>query len=245
MKVSELYESSPVRGNEVYIVGTGPTLRVFPVEYLRDKTCILLNNAHRILPGFGPVAFSNHRAFLEKDNCRCPVQIVKGRHKYGENPTRTDNHVSWNDPKYHVFSYREPPWDKRSHFEDASLWAEPDFYWNTPRGTVAIFACQFALLAGATAIHLVGCDCCEFTGLDPHPEKPKDDMTLKCASRKARGPKSMAHDYDSYARGLDRLVREARERFNVPILHCSPFPGFGREQQQFRAMQDWADAGWW
>ena len=241
MRVSELYPKSPCRGQEVYIVGTGPTLRVFPVDYLKGKVCILLNNAHRILPGLGPVAFSNHRAFLQKDNCQCPVQVVKGRLKYDPNPERTDNHVEWEDPKYHVFSYREPPWDNISHFDDASLWREPDFYWNTPHGSVSIFACQFALLAGATAIHLVGCDCCEFTGKNADHEK---DGLLKCASHKARGPKSMRHDYDAYARGLMRMVREGRKRFGVPIFTCSPFPGFGREQEQFRELQQYADNGW-
>lgn len=253
MKVSELYgKKGPCQGRDVYIVGTGPTLRVFPVDFLKDKCCILLNNAHRIVPELGPIAFSNHQAFLLKDECQLPFQIVKARLKYEQDrsPLATDNHVSWKSPDYYCFSYREPiiDWkgtniqtgDTWSHHDEQALWKEPDFYWNERKGSVSIFACQFALLAGAKSISLIGCDCCEFEGTngDGRPER------LKCASRKARGPVDMKHNYDAYARGLMRMVHEARKKFGVPIFNLSPFPGFGREQEQFRELQDWSDNGW-
>ena len=257
MRVSELYPRESRKGllefEDVYIIGTGPSLRVFPVGYLKKKTCILLNTAHRILPECGPVAFSNHVDFLRgkppvRPECTCPVQIVKGRLKYQDHPSpvRPDNHVPWNDPDYHVFSYREPfvssktetfrTGDEWSHFDERALWGEPDFYWNVRKGSVAIFAVQFALLAGARSITLVGCDCCEFHGTD--------GTAFPYASDQNAGPPNIIHNYGQYAAGLDRLAKEARIKFGVPLMHLSPFPGFGREQSQFIEFQTWGKNEW-
>ncbi len=249
MKVSDLYGfDGPCYGRDVYIVGTGPSLRVFPVDFLKDRCCILLNTAHRILPDVGPIAFSNRLDFLQAkpglhDECRCDIQIVKGRLKWQDSPgpERTDNHVRWSDERYHVFSYREPPWDSFSHFDEVALWKEPDFYWNVNKGTVAIFAAQFAALAGAKSVSLIGCDCVELGGRDGG---GKEIESLACAARANRGPKGMVHHYEQYAAGLNRLAKELRKRFNIPLLHLSPFPGFSREQQQFREFQEWGDNGW-
>ena len=49
MKISELYGSEAEK--TIYIVGTGPSLRVFPVEFLRDKITIGLNNAWQSVNG--------------------------------------------------------------------------------------------------------------------------------------------------------------------------------------------------
>lgn len=41
MKISSLYNKHP--GETIYIVGTGPSLRVFPLDFLKDKITIGLN----------------------------------------------------------------------------------------------------------------------------------------------------------------------------------------------------------
>lgn len=252
MKVSDLYnDDGPLIGHDVYIVGSGPSLRVFPVDFLKGRCCILLNTAHRILPGLGPVAFSNNLDFLAPKGklhpaCECEYKVIKGRLKWEwiSRPwENADNHVDWDDPRYYVFSYREPKMehaktgevmstgDTWSHYDDCALWKEPDFYWNVRKGTVAIFAVQFALLAGAKSITLIGCDCCDFG-------------ERKFASSHNAGPVNMVHNYEQYAAGLNRLAKEARERFGVPLLHLSPFPGYGREQQQYLEFLKWGDNGW-
>lgn len=233
MKISNLYSTrpddkwgtvpGPFRGQDIYIIGTGPSMTVFPLDWLRGKTCVLLNDAQKHLPGLGPIAFSNNLKFLA--GCGLPYQIVKGRLRFDPDPERDDNHCPWDDPGRYVFSYRERPWDAVSHHDLSTLWKEPCHYWNTRRGSVSIFAVQFALLAGAKSITLVGCDSCE---LGPNAEY--------IAGKKAT---AVRHDYDAYAAGLMTLNREARERFRVPMMTLSPFMGLSRERQQYQEMRKW------
>lgn len=223
MKVSALYgPASPLAHQDVYIAGTGPSLNVLPPGYLKNRCCILLNDAQKFIPGLGPVAFSNNRRFLK--GCDLPFQIVKARLKFDPHPQRDDNHVRWNDPRYYCFSYREPPWDAVSHHDPSRLWTEPNHYWNEPGGSVVIFCLQFALQCSPRSIHLVGCDCCDLSGLEYLSPK---------SSRNVR------HDYAAYARGVMRMIREGRERFGIPIVSLTPFAGLRRHEEQYQEMLTW------
>ena len=217
MRVSELYDNWA--GQDCYIVGTGPSLNVFPLELLREKNCILLNDAQKHLPGLGPIAFANNRDCL--DGCQLPYQIVKGRLKFAKNFEQTDNHVPWDHPRYHVFSYREPPWDALSHNDEASIFAEPDFYWAPKKGSVSAFAVQFALLAGFRTIYLVGCDCNAIGGAEYVAGKFGATMRRK---------------YAAYQYGLLRLHREAIRR-GVSMVSVQPFFGLGWHEHQYQEMQ--------
>jgi hypothetical protein len=220
MKVSDLYNDPAIRGHDVYIVGLGPSMRVFPTSFLKNKLCVLLNDASKIFQ-LGPIAFTNHKQWIEPVNIQhIKYQIVKARCKSDLNPHKTDNHVPWNHQIYYCFSYREHPWDKVSHYDKNQLWKEPDYYWNMKDGTVAIFAVQFALLAGAKSITLVGCDCIALQG---------QHYVAKDISKY----KQKQHNYDNYAKGLLILREEAQKRFNVPLLTLTPFCGLGREQTQY------------
>lgn len=226
MKVSDLYApNGPFVGREIYIVGTGPSMRVFPIEYLKNKTCILLNDACRFLP-LGPVAMTNNRKWVEPlNNQLIKYTIIKARLKSDPNPQRDDNHVPWNHQAYYCFSYRDPRWDKVDHLDRAQLWQEPCHYWNIPGGTIAVFAVQFALQAGASAVILVGCDCNALH---------KDHyMSKKLQERKHANKKMAVHDYDAYAAGLMVMLYEARLKFGVPVMTLTPFCGLGRETSQF------------
>lgn len=223
MKVSDLYgAASPLADQDVYIVGTGPSLNVMPQGYLKNRCCVLLNDAQKFFPGLGPIAFSNNRRFLK--GCRLAFQVVKARLKFDPHPERDDNHVRWDAAEFHCFSYREPPWDAVSHHSPEQLWAEPNHYWNEPGGSVAIFCLQFVLQCAPRSVHLVGCDCCDLDG------------------REYLGPKTsrgVRHDYAAYSRGLLRMIREGRERFGVPVVSVTPFAGLGRYVSQYQEMQQW------
>lgn len=231
MRVSDLYADAPLRGRPVYIVGSGPSLDPWPDSALEGETAILLNDVCQDRPTWGPVAFANNVKFIKRS--RCPYNVVKGRlvpPKEKKRPGRyaTDNHVPWDSPDYYVFSYRSPQqgdaWD---HFDDEALWAEPDFYWNEPGGSVSIFALQFALLAGATRIRMVGCDCSEAVS------------KYHVSKERRRQGRQVKHNYRAYWRGLMRMFREARERFGVVVTSENPWPGYGNEAQSHKEMVGW------
>lgn len=236
MRVSELYGKPPLAGADVCIVGSGASLDVFPREMIADRVCILLNDTWRHLPGIGPVAFANNRKFL--DGCELPYQVVKGRYRFERGAERTDNHVSWDHPRYHVFSYREPVikgssgegWkkiktgDQWSHHDERALWAEPDFYWCPKHSCSAVFAAQFAMLAGVRSITFVGCDCCE-VGRQTYvsTKQPRDHVR---------------RDFGAYTEGMLRMVREGRER-GIPVVSLQPFMGLTGIDQQYKEMAAW------
>lgn len=222
MRVSELYHRPPFLGASVFIVGSGPSLTVFPESYLKGELCILLNDTWRYRTRLGPVVFSNNKSFLQ--GCRHEIQIVKSRLKFDGNMERDDNHVAWDDPKYYCFSYRDRKYDKWDHFDEKALWNEPDHYWNTPGGNSAIFCLQFCLLAGVKKIAMIGCDCCGLNRWDYVQDKRR---------------RRVKHDYESYARGTMRLIHDARDRFGVPVVQINPFAGIGREPAQFEEMKTW------
>lgn len=217
MRVSELY--GRFTGKDCWIVGTGPSLNVFPREILIGKTCILLNDAQSHLPNLGPIAFANNVKQLK--GCELPYQIVKGRLRFDPNPERTDNHVRWDNEKYHVFSYREPPWDNVSHHDESRIFAEPDFYWAPNKGSVSAFAVQFAILAGFKTIHLVGCDCNSLGGQEYVNGKEAGAMRRK---------------YEAYQYGLLRMHYEAVKR-GVSMVSVQPFFGLGWHEHQYREIQ--------
>lgn len=235
MKVSELYAPhGPFVGQRIYVVGTGSSMSVFPQRVLKDKTCILLNDATRYFPQLGPIAFANNKKQLKFPSTRLTYKIVKGRLRFDPNPERTDNHVPWNDPDHYVFSYREPQvvdrdgnhvttGDTISHLDERSLWKEPDYYFNVRGGSVAIFAVQFAILAGAAEIYLVGCDCTEISG-EHYTSGKKNHQSY--------------HDYAQYATGLLRVGQEAYKR-GIPLVSLTPFYGLGYHNYQYGELRRW------
>lgn len=235
MLISALYGSFVDK--DVYLIGTGPSMSVFPKRYLLGKTCVLLNDAWRYFPELGPVAFSNTNVFFRPDKSgRTPpkIRVVKARLKSDPNPERDDNHVRWDDPDRYCFSYREPPWDDASHFDVGRLWAEPCHYWNMRGGTVAIFAVQFAVMAGARSVTMVGCDCCDLDG-----EEYLSPRALKFRIKNAKGTfkKGLKHDYEAYASGLRYVADRALADRGVSVTSMSPFFGFGHESKQLKMMR--------
>ncbi len=70
MRVSDLYApKGPFVGEDIYIVGLGPSMKQFPKRALEGRICLLLNDAHRIFPKLGPVAFANHDSFIKDNHC--------------------------------------------------------------------------------------------------------------------------------------------------------------------------------
>lgn len=241
MRVSTLYPNSPLRDQDVVVLGLGPSLRAFPLKYLEGRTCVLLKDAWKHFPTLGPVAFSTASVYL--DGCPLPLPVVKARHKGMPHAERDDNHVPWDHPRLYCYSYREPPWDPVSHHDIARLWAEPDHYWSSPGGSVALFAVQFAALCGARSIQLVGCDCGELGGreyLSAKVTKAREQGRIdlaRLAGRKVSGkPSRDRHTYAGYRAGLAELAARCLKDRGIPVVTTVPFMGLFEYEQQFRAL---------
>jgi coenzyme F420-reducing hydrogenase delta subunit len=195
-------------------------------QFFEAFPVVTLNDTWKFLPeGSVDIAFSNNLKFIE--NTHAKITVVKGRNKWQEHPSpkkHFDNHVRFDDPDRFVFSYYSHDLgDDRDHFRECELWNDPVFYWNVPHGSVSIFAIQMALRCGAKSILLVGCDASSVLGRYHHQKKSS----------------ARHQDYEAYYRGNARMIKEARERFRVPIVSVTPWAGIGNEQRKFAEMQGW------
>lgn len=238
MKVSDLYApSGPFVGQDFYLVGSGPSMNLFPTRLLEGRLCVLLNDTARYLPKLGPILFCNALFQSTGHSDAIKYKVGKGRLRFQPGVERTDNHIAWDNPEWYVFSYREPvikeehggnsesirTGDTASHHDESTLFTEPCYYWSPRGGSVSAFAIQFALHCGARSITLVGCDACEFGG-----------------ERYVGGKEgsSMHRKYHQYAYGCERMWRECYQR-GVPLTSWTPFFGLGYHQDQYRNMTAW------
>ena len=224
MKISALYDG-PFAGQDVYVVGLGPSMEIFPIQALEGKLCILLNDAHKHFPELGPIAFLNHISFWSK-NPKIHWKICRGRFSHMENPERDDNMCPWHSPEFYVFSYRDTRWDEWSLHDPKTLWREPCHYWSGRGGTVVDFVIQFCALAKVRSITLVGVDCAELSDLHYGVAAVTTDRTHRVRNR----PQGLAKDYDAYRNSILFL----KERVTVPIVSLTPFIGIGDESDQIR-----------
>lgn len=231
MRVSALYgHTGPLAGQDVYVVGLGPSMSVFPISLLHGRTCVLLNDAQKFFM-LGPVAIANHKSFLEPLNPLISWPIVKGRLKSDPYFENSDNHVSWDDPTRYVFSYRDRPDDVPVSTDPRALWREPDFYW---AGPIAVYACQFLLQARVRSITLVGCDGMALGGEDYFTGEIE---ASRKATSKGGNTWSVKHNYPAYSRNLLVMRKEAEEKFGVPIVSLTPFVGLGDPAGQLKAIR--------
>jgi hypothetical protein len=145
-KLDELYKRHV--GQDIYIVGTGPTLRLFPLDFLKDKITIGLNQAyHHLHPTY---ALTIHPYLI-------PIQRAQWRSKWltkiKQSDPSWDNHTSQqNDKFFYIFKNSIPTnWD----WLNPSLRPENSLYVGCGIHTGAM---HLACLMGAKTIFLIGCD---------------------------------------------------------------------------------------
>lgn len=252
MRVSQLYQNGPLTGQDVYIVGQGPSMTVFPWRWLQTKTCVLLNDAQKYFTRLGPVAVANNLSFLRPLSPWIKYPVVKGRllHEVGFFE-RDDNHVSWDHESLYVYSYRVMETDGRSSDDWAFLWSEYDYLCTA--GTVVNSAIQIAAFSGARSITLVGCDCTAICGMDYHINetslrKQRREKNPKAWSKGQRPqgnawkiPRASAdaRTYGLYRESLVRMKKECWDRFKIPVMSLNPFIGSSKYEQQLPRILSW------
>lgn len=209
---------------DIYIVGSGPTSNLFPMGFLQDKICMGLNDAYKIHPAVGPIAFMHHQFYARAgndlnapyhphfENIKYPIVKATGRNK--------EEMVDWDSPYFYFFDW--------SH-DIESIWTqtkETDTLYYTPEGCSLHAALQVAWLVGARNVFLVGCDSRTMGG--KHYAKFdkngfRDDEVLK---------RGMERNYDSYVYGT-LIVEHFLKLKGMRIMNISPIIGYHMVDYQF------------
>lgn len=204
-EIFNLYDKH--KGEDIYIVGTGPSMQYFPCEFFKDRLTIGLNQAYR----FAPMTYSitvHPELVLQYE--RMPKDDPHKNHTHWcIKAYKGPMHLTPQHPKYYVFQAGGPSHGHDpSHIRDR---VKNSLYQG--RG-VQQTAMNLAVHMGAKTIYLVGVDMCSlgenhhgvdqhtrFCGLDP------DDVYLE------------------YRLFTDHAREAIWDCHGVPVLTLSPFIG--------------------
>lgn len=211
-------------GQEIYIVGSGPTANVFPMEFLADKVCLSLNDSYKIHPAIRPVALMHHITYCREGiTPQAPLHphfhgirypVVKGTGK------RRTEAVDWDNPYFYFFDW--------SHdiARLPEITKDTDVLYYTPAGCSLHAALQLAWILGARTVYTLGCDSATLGGrhyAQYDKNGFRDDEVLK---------RNQQRDYDSYVRGT-LIVQDFLRRKGVQLLNLSPIVGYHRVDWQY------------
>jgi len=186
------------KNKEIYIVGTGPSLRTFPKEYLESKITIGLNQAWKYLSTTFSITV-HPELVLEYENT-----VRKPRTKWLVKKKPPLEKISLDDRKYYVFKTVD---------KDLSIFTKPkEDHLFLGRG-VQQTAMHLAMLMGAKTIILVGVDMTDLAG-DHHGH----DQHVKFHGLDS---KDVYAEYRKYT----SLVRKELRRLNVDVFSLSTILG--------------------
>ena len=189
-------------GRDIYIVGAGPSVNLFPKEFLRDKICLSLNDTYKMHPDVKPVVIMNNPAYAHAGhieapfheyfkNMQYPVVKMTGRHRSSKN-------IDWDHPYYYCYDW--------SHNIDTDIWTmtkDTDYLYSSPEGCILHEALQLAWILGAKNIFVIGCDS-RVLGGKHYADFDKDGFS---ADEAPKGFYKKERNYDSYVYGT-LIVRE-------------------------------------
>ena len=213
--VSDLYDRHP--GSDIYIVGTGSSLRVFPLSFLEGRISIGLNMAWKLAPVTYGVTIHpdlNVPEFMAGETPRPEITWITKRGKAKAVLTRTQ--FAQADRRFYSFEAdgqpnTQPPhqpndagrildWVRRPHGDYLYQWS-----------SISQTAVNLAANMGAKNVILVGCDNCAL--LENH--HAHDQHTRW----KGADPQDR---YRQYHEGLCEVRLALRER-GVNLVSMTPF----------------------
>jgi hypothetical protein len=204
-------------GQEIYIIGSGPTTNIFPMEFLANKICMSLNDSYKIHPNITPIALMHHLNYSREgktadaayhphfSNIKYPV--VKGTGK-----SRREK-VDWDNPYFYFYDWNH---EITQIYE---MTKSSDCLYYTPEGCSLHAAMQLAWIMGARSIFTIGCDSTTIGGkhyANYDKNNFRDDEILK---------RGIIRNYDSYVKGT-LIVRDFLHRKGVSVLNLSPIVGY-------------------
>ena len=205
-------------GQDIYIVGAGPSINFFPMEFLQDKICISLNDTYKRHPAISPIAFMHHESYARTSdaigaplhpnfrNLKYPIAKASGKVRLpGEI-------VDWENPDFYFFEWSH---DIKNI---SNLTKETDVLYYTPEGCSQHAALQIAWLMGAQNIFCLGCDSRPMGGKH-YADYDKNGIR---AAEVLAGP---GRNYDSYVYG-SLIVQDFLAKKGVNVFNLSNIIGF-------------------
>lgn len=223
-RVSELYGRHP--DSDIYVVGTGTSLRVFPTGFLDGKVTIGLNRAWTAFtPTYGITIHPelNIPEFMPGEEARAGITWITKREKMFNMP---GDQIAWAEEHFHFFrtdgkpntltgdksdSGRIVEWVRRPTEDFLYLWT-----------SIAQPGVNLAANLGARNIVLVGCDNAALMG--NHHVRGQHTMWLG---------ESPDVRYREYYEGLAEMRTELRAR-GVNLVSVTPFLTLGPHEDEFR-----------
>ena len=227
--VSQLYDQHP--NADIYVVGTGASLRVFPISFLENKITIGLNQAWKILPVKYCITIRpelNIPEFVSNERRDEIVWITKFS-KFTNDEQR--RFAADNGHRFYYFDFvpsqnterlwpgqaslvgRNLQWVRRSTENFLYLWS-----------SISQAAVNLAANMGARNIILVGCDNAPL--LNNHHAHNQHTMWADNDPRVR---------YGQYYEGLKEIRAALRER-QVTLLSATPFLRIGSCDEEFTAL---------
>lgn len=204
-------------GQEIYIIGSGPTTNIFPMEFLADKICMSLNDSYKIHPNISPIALMHHYLYSrEGKTVDAPYHPNFSKIKYPVIKARGKSYkekVDWDNPYFYFYDWNH----EISQIYEMNKSTDVLYY--TPEGCSLHAAMQLAWIMGARSIFTIGCDSTTLGGKhygNYDKNNFRDDETLK---------RGMVRNYDSYIKGT-LIVRDFLQRKGVSVLNLSPIVGY-------------------
>jgi hypothetical protein len=225
--VTELYGRHP--GADIYVIGTGTSMRVFPLDFLRDKITIGLNLAWQLLPvryAISMVPHLNFPEFLAKERPPHTAWITKYDKYKGY---ATPEQISRAEAEYYFFRTDGKPsftlLDEPSEGGRVLEWVrEPTqnflYLWTS----ISQSAVNLAANMGAKNIILVGCDNAAL--MDNHHANAQHTL-WKGADPAVR--------YQQYYEGLAE-IRAVLRRRGVNVVSLNPFLKLDAPDMDFKRL---------
>lgn len=228
--VSELYGRHPE--SDIYVVGTGASLRVFPKEFFRGRIVVGLNMAWKMVPVTYAITIHpdlNVPEFFEGEETRPDLRWIVALRKAKEE--LTPDQFKFAEETFYFFEYHGR---KNTQFYPEPSDSGRIIEWiQEPTGnylynwsSISQAGVNLAANLGAANIILVGCDNCSLTG---NHHSHQQHTRWKGADPDYR--------YRQYREGLIE-VRAALRKRGVRLVSLTPFMGLNSAEAEFGPLCD-------
>jgi len=227
--VTELYDRH--RGSEIYVVGTGASMRVFPTGFLADKITIGLNMAWKVAPLTYGITIGPHLNVPEFLGEQPHPEITWITKRAKARAVLTPEQFEYADRHFYAYeSHGKPntqPTDEPNDEGRVLDWIRQPtgvklYQWSSISQT----AVNLAANMGATTIVLVGCDNRSLVG-NHHAHEQHTKWLGADPDRR----------YGQYFEGLAE-VRSALRVRGVDLVSMSPFLRVGDADDEYSALCD-------